>query len=436
MFFERNIKRAVASAAVLFCAIALCSAAGLSKSVRLRVSHPDGIYAKGEVIRVYADVQETPSAAVKMKLIRDSQLHHPELEKELTLKPGENLLLEQAFDEAQSVIVSLKSDDEEIYAGALVAPEELKPGFEEPKDLMKFWKNEFRQMRRLKMESVETSMEVPGEEAEKYEAWNVEVNCVGPKPVRGIMACPKGAAPHSLPIVIFLHAAGRTPGTQSHLSTALDFARMGALAIDVNAHGFLNGQSDEYYNDLYAGELKDYSTREPDTRDNYYFKWMFLRAERTVDYMVKNPLWDGKHIIVVGTSQGGGQSAFLAGIDPRITAAALCVPAMIDQGASLRGRYNSWPKVYTKYPEKAASVSPYFDPALLLKHTKAEIWCEIGLFDFTCPPANVYAGMNEARTSKTIICYQRNHKVSGGENSRHQWVIDSRIRFYERVLKN
>ena len=32
----------------------------------------------------------------------------------------------------------------------------------------------------------------------------------------------------------------------------------GAMCFDLNAHGMLNGQPDEYYNNLETGELKGY----------------------------------------------------------------------------------------------------------------------------------------------------------------------------------
>jgi len=39
---------------------------------------------------------------------------------------------------------------------------------------------------------------------------------------------------------------------------AMKYARMGALCFDLNAHGMLNDQPDDYYSDLENGELKTY----------------------------------------------------------------------------------------------------------------------------------------------------------------------------------
>ena len=240
------------------------------------------------------------------------------------------------------------------------------------------------------------------------EVYSLEINCVGPRPVRGYIAFPEGARKKSLPAILLLKAASLTGGS-SHIKDLIPYAEMGALVVDINAHGMKNEQPKEYYAELFKDELKNYYSREPENRENYYFKWMFLRGIRTLDYICGHQLWDGKHLVVSGGSQGGAQSCFLAGIDRRVTAAAVTVPAMLDQGGSLQGRLSAWPKTMVRYPESSKKNSPYFDPALLLKNTKAEIWCEVGLFDLTCPAANIFAAMNQVKTPKTIITFQRNH---------------------------
>lgn len=402
----------------------------------LRTDRVSAVYAIGDTVRVIADVVAVPPHTVNMNVFTGGYRENSIKEGPLDVRVGENILYEGVFDSPSEVMVSLTAEGSDEYmCGFLVAPEKFNPGFKAPKDLLRFWRREIREMRDLPMVSKVVPIEGDKERGEGFETFDVEVNCVGPKPVRGYMVHPKGAKPHSLPIVIFLHAAGSTPGTQAHVSTATDFAAYGALAIDINAHGFLNGQPDQYYYDLYAGELLDYSKREPKSREDYYFKWMFLRAQRALDFMVTNPLWDGKHIVVVGTSQGGAQSAFLAGIDRRVTTAVLTVPAMIDQGAYLDGRYPSWPKAATKYPDKA-DICRYFDPALLLGRTRASIWCEVGLYDLTCPPANVYAGINQARGFKMVIPTQRGHTMKRkNQKKNHQPVLMNQIDFTRAELK-
>ena len=95
----------------------------------------------------------------------------------------------------------------------------------------------------------------------EFVCFDTEINCTGPKPARGYFARPTKAAPKSLPIVLLVHAAGvKGSWCKSDANEALRYAKMGkgAMCFDLNAHGMLNGQPDEYYNDLETGELKDY----------------------------------------------------------------------------------------------------------------------------------------------------------------------------------
>lgn len=403
-------------------------------SIRLELNKSDGQYATDDTVRVFAIVNEVPDDTVWMRIVRNNDLGNPVSDNELKLKEGRNLILEKTYDEAQSVIITLHVPGDEVNAGFLIAPETFRPGFDKPDDLEEFWRREIRRMRQIKMnpEKEEVPSGVDG-----IKACSVTVNCPGPRPVRGYVAYPENAGKGSLPIIVFLHAAGKGPGTQSHVNVAAYYASLGALAIDVNAHGFLNGEPDEYYNALFDGELKDYALREPVSKDNYYFKWMFLRAQRAVDYLTQDPLWDGKRIIVTGTSQGGAQSAFLAGVDKRVTHAAMVVPGMMDQGGSIAGHACAWPATMNKYPDSSISVSPYFDPALLIGNTRAKIWCEVGLFDPLCPATGILAGMNQVKTEKRILTVQRGHGLDS-VTSRGHGPVDKEMELFIRdaVAKN
>ena len=68
----------------------------------------------------------------------------------------------------------------------------------------------------------------------------------------------------------------------------MKYAKMGkgALAFDLNAHGMLNGQPQEYYDKLEEGELNHYREQGVESRDTYYFKGMYLRLMRTLDFLV------------------------------------------------------------------------------------------------------------------------------------------------------
>jgi cephalosporin-C deacetylase-like acetyl esterase len=179
---------------------------------------------------------------------------------------------------------------------------------------------------------------------------------------------------------------------------------MGALCFDLNAHGMLNNQPEEYYAGLENGELKDYPFQGIGSKQDFYFRGMYLRLIRTLDFLTQQPEWDGKRILVIGQSQGGGQALAAAGLDSRVSAVVATLPAMCDWGGNLVGRKGGWPNpMSNKEPNSKLQVLPYFDTASLLKGTKTRIFAEIGLIDNTCPSTSVYAALNQAKGEKTII---------------------------------
>ncbi len=65
---------------------------------------------------------------------------------------------------------------------------------------------------------------------------------------------------------------------------------------------------------------------------------------RTIDFLTKQPEWDGKRILVIGESQGGGQALAAAGLDKRVSAVVATVPAMCDWLGPLANHEGGWPQ--------------------------------------------------------------------------------------------
>ena len=69
---------------------------------------------------------------------------------------------------------------------------------------------------------------------------------------------------------------------------------------------------------------------------------------RMLNYARSRPEWDGKNMIAMGQSQGGGFALISAAVCPRITAVIADVPAPCDHNGSLAGRRGGWPVNLTK----------------------------------------------------------------------------------------
>jgi dienelactone hydrolase len=65
---------------------------------------------------------------------------------------------------------------------------------------------------------------------------------------------------------------------------------------------------------------------------------MYLRDSRAIDYIATRPDWDGKTIVIMGTSMGGQQSLVTAGLNPKVTAVLVNEPSGADSNSrSARG---------------------------------------------------------------------------------------------------
>ena len=376
----------------------------------------EGVYAKGDTVKVFAEVEQATPALVKV--YQNGQFKGVS---ETVLPPGKSEVFRGTYDEAAALMIRLANpadQNDSTTVGAIVAPEEFRPGFEEPADFRKFWKKQLRKMRREKMDVQLTPVAVPGEDGEKYVCYDLEINCLSFRPVRGYLALPRDARPHSLPIAIFAHSAGvlTAPWTKASVKKAVDLAKSGngAIALDINAHGILNGQDDAYYEAMQA-ELHDYSSRTVTDHESFYFRGMFLRLVRALDYLCSRREWDGKRVLITGGSQGGAQSAALAGLDPRVTMVVVDVPAMWDMGGILKGRSSAWVKPLERdgVDSPAAKVMPYYDAANFMRHYKGNLVVNVGLIDMTCPPAGVWSVFNVCPASAKTMhpCAWKGHSA-------------------------
>jgi len=384
------------------------------QNVILKQTNETGIYKKGQKIRVTLFLKDHifDSVSIKIRKNHSEQFSQREVKFE-----GDTIIVyDEILNEPSSVIFEASTKAETASIGLVVEPEMYKPGTNRPKDFDQFWKAEKKAIRTLPMDVKKVAVKESGN---GYTCFDMEINCIGPKPARGYYAKPESVKPKSLPIVLLVHAAGvKGSWCRSEPENALQYAKMGngTLCFDLNAHGMLDGQPEEYYVNLENGELKDYYHKGLESKKDFYFRGMYDRLIRTLDFLTSQPEWDGKRILVIGESQGGGQALAAAGLDKRVSAVVATVPAMCDFGGTLVGRKGGWPQPFEIKGDKKDMLAtlPYFDNAHLLKGSKAIILTEIGLIDVTCPSTSVYAAINQASGKKMIyvVPYRPHHSPS------------------------
>ncbi|MBR3682822.1 MAG: acetylxylan esterase [Tidjanibacter sp.] len=397
--------------------------------ITLTLDRWDGRYNPGEEVAIHAVVPEEFEAVREIwvnGLLESSEL--------VVVEKGEYDILTRRYDVPTTVMLKFRNPDKKQHKdftdiGYCVGMEHFRPGFEKPADFMEWWRAQVAELRELPIEAKIVEVEVPKKDAADYVCYDIEVNCgEGGAPVRGYLAMPKGATPGSLPICIYTHGAGVNGGSnRSKIDVALRYARHGSISLDLNAHGMLNGQPQSYYDKLNATTLKGYKDRPIENREDYYFRGMYLRLQRALDWLCTLPEWNGERVLVIGNSQGGAQTAAICGLDNRVTHAVIREPGMMDLGGRLVGRMSGPPCLVDEYgiTEEFLKWGPYFDTAFFLEHSTAKIIFECGWVDMSCTPSSMLSGYNLAGGEKTIYTYPYRRHQSPRGKYREPW--NSRI---------
>lgn len=306
---------------------------------------------------------------------------------------------EPGFLQCRVTFITPEKSNVVALGGAGIDPLNIKPSLPPPDDFDAFWAGEKKKLAAVSINARLTPEKSPSKEVEVFD---LQADSIG-KPVSGYFARPVGAKPKSLPIILTVHGAGVR---SSSLGGAAGWAAKNFLALDINAHGIPNGKPDEFYKELDRTELVGYRTRGRESRDTVYFRGMFLRLVRAIDFLTAQPEWDGHTVIVHGSSQGGYQSIVAAGLDSRVTFFAAGVPAGCDHTGFKAGRINGWPKFIATGetpPLNVVEAVRYYDAMNFATRAKAPGIVTVGFIDATCPPSSVYAAYNALTTKKEIF---------------------------------
>jgi len=312
--------------------------------------------------------------------------------------------LETKFDAPGTMLVEVKWEPggpaNRAVAGAVAAPEEITAAAAPPGDFDAFWQVQLEKLKRVppnpQLEPVD--IRKPG-----VLYWKIRLDNINDTHIQGQVARPEKG--NKFPALLILQWAGVYALHQDWITGQ---AAAGWLTLDVEAHDIPIDKPDSYYREQFAGPLKDYWCIGNDDRDASYFLRMYLSAVQALEYLMTRSDWDGKTLVVTGTSQGGQQTLMLAGLHPKnITAALALVPAGCEMLAPAAGRAAAFPGWYFntagRDPEKVRETSRYFDVVNFARHIECPVLIGLGLRDETCPPATVLAAVNVITSPKEVV---------------------------------
>ncbi len=415
----KNVSYSICSTVFLLVFISLTSWAIADTDKILITVRPDrdeAVYKKGETVTFQIEVKDGSGKALDWGSVHCyfSDDHYKTTEDYTLAVTGQPLkvtgkLVRPGFLQCEVQFDSgsreLKSKVKPGLGAAAISPEEISPSREVPIDFEAFWSS---QKERLAEVPLNAEMEkILPSSTDKIEVFDTQITCLDDVPVSGYFGRPVGAKAKSLPIILWVHGAGVR---SSSLGKAVTGATEGYLSMDINAHGIPNGRPKTYYDQLKGkdGRLKNYSHQGRENRDAFYFKGMFMRLVRAIDFLTAQPEWDGKTVAVIGHSQGGLQALVAGGLDERVTFIGAGVPAGCDHTGMLRRRISGWPKLVPlledgKADPVIAELSRYYDAVNFSARYHGDAMVSVGFIDRTCPPTSVYAAYNQLRGHKKII---------------------------------
>ena len=379
------------TAVLLFCVVPLTAQqAQAPSSPQLSVTpfKPTGIYDIGEKVgwTITPPAAVAHPATVYNYVIRKNNLDVISSGK-IDLSSG-RATIETVLNEPAMVYVQVREADatkgQSINLGAAVAPSKLQPSAARPADFDDFWDGKLKALAAIPINPGLTTMETAVPDVELY---TVKLDSVGSQ-VQGYLAKPKREGKFPA-LVIYQYAGVYALQTR----TVTDRAAEGWLTFDVDSHDIPPDQ---------ATAPRNYASIGNTDRETSYFLNMYLRDSRAIDYIASRPDWDGKTIVVIGTSMGGQQSLVTAGLNSRITAVLVNEPAGADMNGDLHGRkagYPNWPSTDPKVME----TSLYFDPVNFGRRIKAPTAAAMGFIDTIAPPAGIWTVLNQIPGPKEAI---------------------------------
>jgi cephalosporin-C deacetylase-like acetyl esterase/lysophospholipase L1-like esterase len=341
---------------------------------------PSGIYYIGEKV---GWTITGPAGKVPYTIKKNNQILVGSGELDLTSGKAS---LEVISDEPTMFFVQLKPAGlKPLDLGAAVAPTELKPVEPRPRDFDLFWKRKIDELHAIPENAVLTPA---ASNKEGVDYATIRMDHVNGTHVYGQIAKPSKSGKY--PAMLILQWA--SPPYRLWSPWVVDRAAEGWLALNVEPHDVLPTEPQSYYDKL-PDALKNYTTINQQDREHNYFVEMYLRGVRAVDYLSKRPDWDGKTLLVMGTSMGGQQSLAVAGLHPKVTHMIVNVPAGCDLNAALHGRQEGYPN-YPWGDRKAMEVARYVDCVNFAPNIKATSLVAMGFVDTTCPPAGIWTAYN------------------------------------------
>jgi cephalosporin-C deacetylase-like acetyl esterase len=398
-----NLIRTLVAGVLLASPFASAAQPASAQALSFKPYHEDGIYDAGEKAGwTVTPAPAAPGAPVKWNYVIRKNNFDVIQRGTLDLSSG-SAVIEATLAEPAMLYVELTPADapapppssgtspappkpvKPIHLGAAFAPWKIQPAAPRPADFDAFWDAKLKALDAVPVNAVltPTPTSTPG-----VDFYTVKLDSLGSH-VQGYLAKPSREG--KFPAIMLYQWAGV-------------YALLPEIAAKRAAEGWLvfNVDSHDLPPDQATGVPNDYAKVGNTSRETSYFLNMYLRDKRAIDYIASRPEWDGKTLVVLGTSMGGHQSLVAAALDARVTALIVNEPSGANGTGEKYGYQTGYPN-WTSDDPKVMEAAPYFDTINFAPRIKAPLLAAIGFIDTTCPPAGLWMVVNQVPGRKEVI---------------------------------
>lgn len=283
-------------------------------------------------------------------------------------------------------------------ATVAVNPESIEPVTQLPSDFISFWNTAKEEAGKIPMDAKVTLWsERCTEKVNTYKV-NIQNYRKGTR-LFGVLCIPRAKGKY--PAIFKVPGAGARPYFGDVVR-----AEQGAITFEIGIHGIPIDLPTQAYDDLRYGALMNYSSFNLDSKNDYYYKRVYLGCVRAVDFIYSLDEFDGENIIVSGGSQGGALAIVTAGLDDRIKGLISFYPALSDMAGYLYDRAGGWPHMFKNLDKKDSTVAnkvevaQYYDVVNFARQVKVPGFYSFGYNDMVCPPTSIYSVYNSIKAPK------------------------------------
>jgi cephalosporin-C deacetylase-like acetyl esterase len=375
-------------------------------SIELTTDRPDALYRSGEqavfTARVAQNGKPLTAGKLELRLSREGAKESI-ARKEFDLSENMPMAISGTLSNASFLHCQArltrdadKGSPVTSWISAGYDVDKIKPVTSKPGDFDAFWKETLLKARQLPADVKMEKMEKLSNTKATY--YRFSVNTLNNERVYGFLGVPCGPGP--FPVIAIYPGAG--PGLSAPVDCGL--TARGAIVLMMNVHKYPVAETPaeakkqlEQYNARH--KAASYISVGASSRDTFHFNSVLAGFCRSLDYICsRNDWWDGKHLVISGSSQGGFLTLAMSGLyADKVTAAMSGVPYLCDYSR-------------TRQAGDRATLNTmlYYDPVNFAKLIRCPLQVSVAFADGSCPPATVFSAYNSIpRNDKKIMMEPR-----------------------------